>query len=159
MSLQYIIDGYNLLHHKLLTLNAGSVSKDPQNALLEFIQFNALCGSAHNKITVIFDGYPEGGLDLRKGAIEVIFSRDKTADERINALLESSRDVKNIRVVSDDKQIRLFARGIGAQSVKIEDFLQPLIKRKRKQDISSELKLSYSKQLEITRELRKIWLK
>ena len=159
MSLQYIIDGYNLIHHRLFTLHTKAFFKDQKRSLLEFISSNRLCGSARNAITVVFDGYPDSREVIEHPVIKVIFSCDESADARIAKMLEVALVPKQTIVVSDDKEIRLCAKGFKATPLTIEEFIAPLTDKKRKESEDVDLKLSYSKQLEVNKELKKIWLR
>lgn len=159
MSLQYIIDGYNLTNHRLFKTHARKKSKGCPQSLIDFITANHLCGSAKNTVTIVFDGYPPVEFQNKhQGNMQVIFSRDTSADEVISSLIDRKEMRKNAVVVSDDNEIRLFVRGCAAKSMRVEEFLAPLDSKKARAD-DDELKISYSSQLEITRELKKIWLK
>ena len=137
--------------------------------LLEFIKTHKLCGSPKNKITVVFDGYPNlSSQKLDEEDINVIFSQEETADSRIKKMAETQGNPKNTVVVSDDKEIKFFVRAVGARSLGVEEFIHPVSKYKdglnRKKKLESEdrdlLKpeLSHSQIGEINQELRKIWL-
>lgn len=159
MSLQYVIDGYNLIHHRLFTLHTKLSHKDHRLALLECIGSNRLCGSPRNSVTVVFDGYPDSRAVVEYPGIKVIFSCEESADARISKMLEAARTPSQTIVVSDDKEIRFCARGFRAVSFTVEKFLLPITARKRKESEDVDTKLSYSKQLDINKELKKIWLK
>ncbi len=108
---------------------------------------------------MVFDGHADSqsqGLDDPR--INVIFSRNQTADERINKIIETALNPKNLAVVSDDKEIRLFARAYRAKSLSVEEFIN-LRKSPpgRKEDLA-EPELSYAQMHKINQELRKIWL-
>jgi predicted RNA-binding protein with PIN domain len=160
MSLQYIIDGYNLIHHPLFNKYTAKKSKDSRIALLDFIKINRLCGSPKNKITVIFDGYPDlSARNLDSDEINVIFSRSQTADERIKGIVEKSGNPKNVVVVSDDNEIRFMVKSIGAKVLSVEEFLSRKEKLQARIETLAESKLTYSQMHKINQELRKIWLK
>ena len=61
---------------------------------------------------------------------------------------------KSVVVVSDDREIKDYARGMRARLCSTADFL----KLKKKSQVGSK-DISYSLQHEITEEMRKIWLK
>lgn len=157
MSLRYIIDGNNVLHHPDLTSPRRGC--DPRFALVDFILKYKLTGSRKNKVTLVFDGYPPATL---KGEppdnIEIMFSRKETADQTIRRLLEKAATAKSILVVSDDKEIKIFTRLIGARSLAVKDFLGRKNKTAFPQDSSLKPELSYSQIDKINQELRKIWL-
>jgi len=108
---------------------------------------------------VVFDGYPDTRLDnLDKGNTMVIFSRRESADERIKKLIELIPNPKNVVVVSDDKEIKLFARGCKAQVASVEDFLNFQHKSPRNSTSFREAELTYTQMHKINEELKKIWL-
>ena len=125
-----------------------------------FILKHGLTGSKRNKVVIIFDGYPRTPELVKSPAdnMEIIFSRKVSADETIKRLLEKAAGVKDIVVVSDDKEIIGFSRLIGARPLSVKDF----IRRKDKLDLfrTRELKpeLTYTQMHKINQELRKIWL-
>ena len=168
MPLQYIIDGYNITNHPSFA-NLHKKIKDSRFALLEFIKYKRLCGSPKNKITVVFDGFPKISEEKNWDAeINVIFSRQDSADERIKRIVENSGDFKNIVVVSDDKEIRFFVKSVGARARGVEEFINPAnlaqARIKRKGRLKDEgdlagLELTFSQRQKINEELKKIWLK
>jgi predicted RNA-binding protein with PIN domain len=168
MPLQYIIGGYNIINHPSFT-NLHKKIKDSRLALLEFIKHKRLCGSSKNRVTIVFDGYPKyTGEKTDVADIDVIFSRQDSADEKIKKIVENSGDFKNTVVVSDDKEIRFFVKSIGAKMKGVEEFINPLnlsqarAKRKgrlKEKEDFPELELTYSQMQKINEELRKIWLK
>ncbi|MCX5706327.1 MAG: NYN domain-containing protein [Candidatus Omnitrophica bacterium] len=155
MSLQFIIDGYNITHHPEFARLANKKIRDSRLALLDLIKLKKLCGSPNNSALVIFDGYPDPSIDLEEKSIEVIFSKHESADERIRRLVELSANPKNIVVVSDDKEISLFIKAIGAKKMTVEEFLASAKKRADPE----EPEITYSAMHKINEELRKLWLK
>lgn len=112
---------------------------------------------------VVFDGYaPSAFVGQRHYLdIEIIFSRKESADDRIRHVLTASKNPKNIAVVSDDKQIRLFASYLGSKVIGVEEFISPKMARehpKKEKDLI-KAELNYSQIQQINEELRKIWLK
>jgi predicted RNA-binding protein with PIN domain len=152
MSLQYIIDGYNLINHPLFLKKQLGV----------FLRIGRLTSSSKNKVTIIFDGYPLKWPVLEDNLpdIQVIYSLRLSADEKIKMLVEESGNRKNIVVVSDDKEIRYTVKAQGARIMGIEEFINSKQKSRSLKDkglITPEL--SYSQMHKINQELRKIWLK
>jgi predicted RNA-binding protein with PIN domain len=157
MSLHYIIDGYNLIKHRSFNPPAGI--HDSRFALIQFLRINKPCGSPKHKVTVVFDGY-SNDLSLSGLEFEVIFSCEDSADERIKKIVEKERLPKSLIVVSDDRQIRDFARLCGVISLGIEDFLNPPSKKSASRKIDQEkTQLSYSAAHKINEELKRLWLK
>lgn len=163
MSLHYVIDGYNVTKHACF--NPPKHIKDTRFALQELIRINRLCGSLKNTVTIVFDGWPDSGCAFREGmGIDIIFSHDQSADQWIKRYLESKTNQKNTIVVSDDREIKSFARSCGAKVEGVEDFLRIEAKSKSALDYlskkdSQKHDLNYTQAEQINRELKKIWLK
>ena len=169
MSLHYIIDGYDLIKHK--SFGRFKRSHDERLALLSLIRSQRLAGSAKNAVTVVFDGYAGGGMGAGEHlGCSVVFSCEETADERIRKILEHADGATTV-VVSDDRQVKFFAKSFRAQVVGVDDFLAG---RKtehghgisgdkdssgaRRRD-ASKPELTYTKMVSINKELSDLWLK
>jgi len=155
MSLQYVIDGYNITNHPAFK-QKNSKSYNCQEALIKLIRIKKLCGK--NKATIVFDGYPHepgfsGGED-----IDVIFSRKESADEKIKRIVESYGNPRNIVVVSDDNEVRFFAKSAGAKPMSVEKFINPQVRTQSKKEAFAETELTYGQREKSNKELRKIWL-
>lgn len=163
MSLTYVIDGYNITNHPAFSRSLPPGNRgDHRIALLDLIRINKLTGSNKNRVVVVFDGHPDQnseGLGAGRLGIEVIFSRQKTADERIMKIVQESSNPKVLVVVSDDKEIRYFAKANRAKVMGVEEFV--VLKKKfcPGVQVMDESKLSLSRMCEINKELRKRWLK
>lgn len=165
--MEYVIDGYNVVHHPLF----GQIKRyhsDPRLTLVESLRIERLTGSQRNKIIVVFDGYPDssgGGYD--ESYARIVFSRQHTADERIIEIVERSPNPKNTVVVSDDKEIRFFIKQAGAKALSVEEFLNPIFVKlnragpggKKQESDPLGRELTYSQKHKINQELRKLWLK
>ena len=124
MSLQYIIDGYNITNHPKFIKLIPKKQTDSRVALIQLIRQKKSASSPNNKFWIVFDGYPGQDLDnAGKGNIMVIFSRRESADERIKKLVELIPNPKNVVVVSDDKEIGFFAKSCRAKLESVEDFI------------------------------------
>lgn len=160
MSLHYVIDGYNITKHPLFSRQIDKNTEDHRCLFLRLIRLHKLTGSPRNQVTVVFDGYP--GYDRNfndiDAAITVVFSRKQTADDKIKGLLQRYGNPKNIYVVSNDQEIRLFAKAFGARAISIEEFLNAREKSHRKEEEALDVKLNFSQMEKINQELRRIWL-
>ncbi len=161
MSLLYVIDGYNLTNSS--AFSAHKKNKTSAQALIDLMRAKRLTGSLKNKAIVVFDGYPPAneGLVEAQGTIEVIYSRDDSADSKIKHLVERSNNPKNIIVVSDDREIKFFIRFVGAHPLSCGEFIEPgLKKNESKGNLKEDLKpeVSYTQMHKINEELRKLWL-
>jgi len=159
MSLQYVIDGYNIINHPQFH-RRHRLSDNPQAALLAFIKTERLTGSPKNKIAIVFDGYPPSGISLDGAEAGFIFSRKINADEKIKKIVEESANRKNIVVVSDDKEIKFMVKSLGARALGVEEFIAREEKSERgekKEALKQEL--NYTQIDAINKELSKLWLK
>jgi len=163
MSLQYIIDGYNTINHPLFA-RINRKTRDNRIALLEFIKIKRLTGSAKNRITLVFDGYPDTHTPVSEQTddnnIDIIFARKETADERIKKIVQDSCNPKTIVVVSDDKEIKFFVKAFGVRVLSVEEFIN---RRKDLVDLPklapAKPELTYSQMHKINQELKNLWLK
>lgn len=160
MSLQYILDGYNIVNNPLFARLQIS-EKDPRRALLEFIRSKKAKQSPRNKFIVVFDGYPVSPCVKQNYAdINIIFSKEKTADEAIKITVEQAANPKNTAVISDDREIKFFVKSVGAKSVSVEEFINPPTLRRLPKGAADALKpdLNYTQIDKINKELKKLWL-
>ncbi len=127
---------------------------------MEFVKDRRPGKKSKNKITLVFDGYPKVSSDNSGEAdIEVIFSREETADARIKRMVETSKDPKNIAVVSDDREIRFFIKSVGASAIGVKEFINPKGKPQEKKEDLIKPQLNYSQVSKINQELKELWLK
>lgn len=158
----FVIDGYNLIKQTTV-LNKINL-EDSREALIRFLKISRPQGN--NPVTVVFDGI-EGGFYCRDiSGIEVIFSSHQSADDKIKRMVERSPNPKNMVVVTNDREIRSFARLYQAQVKKVEEFLakfNPLETARARQaggrPYDDNKTLSPQKAGEITEEMKKLWLK
>lgn len=88
----------------------------------------------------------------------MIFSRKEVADNRIKKILEDLPNPKNAVVVSDDKEIRFFAKSLRANVIGVKEFIsrQEKVPEDNKDALKPEL--TYSQMHKINQELRQVWL-
>jgi predicted RNA-binding protein with PIN domain len=163
MSLQYIIDGYNVINHSTFARLCDKKIRDQRAALINLIRAHKLTGSLKNKVTIVFDGYPHPldapGLRENDEKIGVIFSRGESADERIKSIVETCPNPKTAIVVSDDKQIRLVVKYLGAAALGVDEFISCEKKRKTNKEDELKTELNYTQMQRINEELSRLWLK
>lgn len=158
MSLHFIIDGYNIMKQVFPIL--GKKVFNDREGFIRFIEEERICGSKNNKITVVFDGR-ENVFVLRKFSnIEVIFTKGETADEKIKKMVAKSLNKKNLVVITNDNEVKYFAKIQGVKTIGAEEFLEKVKKRKEKFS-SGDKKIEADTRLgmEITKELERLWLK
>ncbi|MBI3991603.1 MAG: NYN domain-containing protein [Candidatus Omnitrophica bacterium] len=159
MPLHYVIDAYNIINH-IAFISIRKKIKDPHRALLELIKNRRPGKKFKSNITMVFDGYPKVSVqNLQEAGIDIIFSRGQTADAKIKSLVETSKNPKNIVVVSDDREIQFYCRSVGAHILGVEEFIiapEPKQQRRKEEQIKAEL--NYSQISKINHELRELWL-
>jgi len=160
MSLQYIIDAYNLTNHPRFKPVNSAINI--VQSLADFIKINKLTGSSNNRTILVFDGYPPLRQDIPEGeGLVCMFSRKVEADELIKKIVEESVSPRNIIVVSDDKQVQLMSRLLHARVSGVEEFICSKINKKLNpvaRSDAADFKLTYSAMQKINTELKKKWL-
>jgi hypothetical protein len=146
--LLYIIDAFNLAH-KIPSIRDSST---PHRDLVHYIKSNKLTGSRNNQVTLVFDGYPDLNNPPAR-EYKIFYSQDRSADSLIIKLASNSKNKSETVIVSDDRELRDFAKKSGARSCRIAEFL----KVKRKKSNQQDKDISYSLEREITEELRDYW--
>ncbi len=158
MSLQYIIDGYNVIKHSQFN-RIHKHSEDPAGDLLAFIRIRKPALNSQDKVLIVFDGYPKANSADGSNP-RLIFSRKISADEKIKRIVEESADRKNLVVVSDDRELQIMVKACGARCMAVEEFIAT---KTRPQSLKShetlKPELSFTEIHKINQELRKIWLK
>jgi Protein of unknown function (DUF901). len=156
MSLHYILDGYNIV--KLaFSENSGKLQASREK-LLEFIRNSHPQGSPKNKVTVVFDGKEDFLPENTQSLPEVIFTRNESADEKIKKIVELAKNPKELVVVSNDRDITLFSRRLGAKILSVDEFLAS--KKKARTKVSEDAKnIPASAEFNITEELKRVWLR
>ena len=154
MSLHYLVDGYNIV--KQAPPLADLPLEQGRAGLVRWIDAERPQGSINNRVTVVFDGSPEHfGNDIA-GAVEVVFSRNGSADDHIKAVVEHSTARPGIIVVSDDKGITLYVRSLGARIMGVKQFAPGLfVSPGRPPSKGKNISMARAKQIDD--ELKKIW--
>lgn len=148
--LQFIIDGYNLVH-KIPEVKGSST---PCSDLLTFICKNKLTGSFNNDVWIVFDG-GRPPYQINNFQYKILFSGQESADDRIIKKVEQAKNKKQIIVVTDDRELRYRAKSLQAQTCSVDEFISKIKKKEKKEEVKD---IKYSLQREITEELKKIWL-
>lgn len=162
MSLCFIVDGYNVIKRSLRfddnDLRASRLK------FLRFLETSRPHGSSRNSLTVVFDGSTEVVGFCEEWTFQVIFSLGESADDRIKKMVSSSSSPKNCVVVTDDRDLAIFARRCGAQVMDTPSFLKKgSAARPRLKGSSSsgadKAGLNIVEREKITNELGRLWLK
>jgi len=158
MSLHYIVDAYNVVRHASFIAHGHATAPE---ALARCIRDNRLCGSMKNKVTLVFDGYPEQGQFLKQMLdCELVYSQRLSADDYIIEQAQQSSNPRVIVVVTDDRTVQFHVKAAGATVLGVQEFLSRRAARysgrgSQKDDLP---KLSAADAERITKELKKLWL-
>ena len=117
----YIVDGYNVICQSE-DLSTGAL-RDRREKLLRFIEDRRPQGSASHRVTVVFDGRLDVSSPGWPGPTRVIFSPGKDADKVIKDLVDDLANPRDAVVVTDDRAIQRWVRGVGARILSVRDFL------------------------------------
>jgi predicted RNA-binding protein with PIN domain len=157
MSLHYIIDGYNVM--KQVARLTGKRLARGREGFIRFLETERPQGSSRNKVTVVFDGRTDVYAPRINSEIEVIFSHNESADEKIKKLVEKYEQ-KNLVVVSDDNAVKYSTKIQGASTMEAKEFLCRKSGREKSCAAQEEkINPQTSLGIEITKELEKIWVR
>ena len=71
-----------------------------------------------------------GGIS--SSSVKTVFTSDESADDKIKRLVGQALNKKQIVVVTDDREIKYYVRGLGASVVSVKLFLEKLRPREEK---------------------------
>jgi predicted RNA-binding protein with PIN domain len=155
-----LIDGYNLI--KRNPAFASKKLEDGRQALISFIEHNRPQGSQRNLVTIVFDGKPGMyGLPYAQ-EVSVVFTEYESADDLIKYRVEEAKNKKEIIVVTDDKQLMLYVRGLGSGVMSVGEFYKRTVSAKqpvqkgRQQQKPKVITSSFEHS--VNQEFEKIWL-
>ncbi len=134
----YLIDGNNLMGH-LPSLEIRS--PESRHALIgRLIVFQKV---KKTRVMVVFDGPPASDTTQEdfKGPPFYVFYPDfnQDADEIIKKIISKETDLRQLSVVSSDREIKRFAKSKGARSINCEEFNKLLKKTHKKYKKMKEL--------------------
>jgi len=149
--MNYIIDGYNLIFAEpsLAKLLQNHSEDARRNLLVRLSNFHI--HKKHN-ITVVFDGKMGIiGTEKPPPGLNVIFTKNESADAHIIKLIQNSRKPKEMVIVTSDyKDIGHFAQQMGVLVLTSEEFLEQLDQvekknkgRPEKPETVSEAEINY----------------
>lgn len=151
----FIIDGYNVLFSLRPYLKGFARTRE---GFLLYLKAAHHFGSSRNEVTVVFDGR-EGivsdGL-ASHAPLRVKFSKRESADEMIVRIVSREQHPERTVVVTDDRELSLRVRQLGAQSVPVLTFFSSRIRKKPKPGDSKPTPESREGKL-ITEEMKKEW--
>ncbi len=135
--LHYIIDGNNLIG-KIKYFS--DIQKKDRQASREKLAFyiERYFSSKKANVTLHFDGFANHPINSQK--IKIVYSENKTADQKIKQQIENSKSPKNLIVVSSDNNIKEFARVCSAKTLASEDLAAEIQKEKNVNEESERIK-------------------
>lgn len=162
MSRHFLIDGYNLV--KSTPVFAAKSLQEGRNALIRWLTVCRPQGSVNNTTLVVFDGRDDVfGGSLGNDDIKIVYTPNTSADDYIRDIVEHHPRPKDLVVVSNDKDITVYARHCGAAVISVEAFTSPLTstvnKNSKPQGNKGQTKyISHTQADAINKELKKLWL-
>ncbi len=162
MSLHYLLDGYNIIK-QTSDLSRGTLENQRQ-ALIHWIEARSPQGSLKNSVTIVFDGKEEFFGSHSSAHVKVVFSKgQQSADDLIKKAVEKYPYKKNLVVVSNDKDITLYVRALGASVLSVQQFLmldsnKPKPSPKGQGQHTSSKYVSLTDQAKINKELERLWI-
>lgn len=163
--MHFVLDGYNILMRLPELFKRSSVSFEAsREGLVNFLSRYRPQGSVKNRVTVVFDGYAALKLNwgrLRQEGVEIIFSEEASADDRIVSFLKQGSHPKEIVVVTDDRELSLRVQDLEAKVLSIKEFIAKILAKQSRDSAhsSEEKKLSVEEERKITEELKRRWVK
>jgi uncharacterized protein len=119
----YIIDGHNVLHASaMLRKILLKTETKAYSALIMLCERFQL--TRNITLTIIFDGFPPEDFTGATGNVTVGFSHNRNADSIIRNLIAESKNPRILIIVSNDHEIRNYARIHGCDLLTAEEFLQ-----------------------------------
>lgn len=122
----YIIDGNNLIGSAPDFSLGDPDSRGKMVSIIRKFQ-----ESKNTRVTVVFDGEPQGSERLNpiNSKLTVVYPRyGLSADDEIKRLLQGNPNAKETTLVTTDRELKTFARELGARTVNSIEFYYTLKK-------------------------------
>ena len=119
----YIIDGNNLLGKERLLIQLQKKDKQQSREKLAFM-LSRYFRKGKSSISLHFDGFEREAI--RVVNIRIIYSGNNSADNIIKTEIESSKNPKNIVLVTSDSNLMEFGKVCSCKVVKSEEFVKQL---------------------------------
>lgn len=158
-SMEYIIDGYNLIKCSYLKKFENFSGEHARQVLFQILtKYYGKHPSV--KITVVFDGIANLSGTIWPRGVQLIFSDNISADEKIRDILKTKKTDQPVVVVSDDKEVRMTARILGKEFTSTRDFLDLVAPLPQKPaETSQEKTEDYRQVISIKKELKEFYEK
>jgi len=151
----FIIDGYNAL------FKIKPLVKKPfqtREGFIHYLRIKKPFGSMRNKVTVVFDGSLNVSFKQKtsNAPIEVIFTRNETADDMIIRMAKNAKYPRAIIVITDDREIKEKVKLYGCATLSVLEFFKDLTREKKPKE-KDKPEPGSKEGRDITEELKKIW--
>lgn len=142
----YIIDGNNLIgkHSNLKNMHKKDSLAAREN-LIVFLE--SYFFDSKNVAYVHFDGFEKDKIVSSK--IKIIYSDNKSADEKIKSQIINSKNPKNLIIVTSDGNLIQFAKTNSCVIVKSEEFIRNIIGSKKKSVDEKNVEISNNEILKL----------
>lgn len=134
----YLLDGYNLLF--TLTESDHPISQQRQK-IIHFLQKRF--ASFKIEGILVFDGRVRRGEESGRSypsPLEVVYtSTEQSADQFIIERIETSKNPRQVTVVTNDRGLIANVRSLGAKTIGNDKFIQWLVTRKKKPALKTEI--------------------
>jgi len=127
----YIIDGNNLIGKINKLWHLQKVDGQKAREQLVFMLERYFAGKKV-KVSLHFDGFPKDVIKTSK--LKIIYSENKTADDRIKNEIDIANNPKLITVVSSDLSVFNYAKANSCKRIKSEQFAKQLSGKKSGND-------------------------
>ncbi|VAX37637.1 hypothetical protein MNBD_UNCLBAC01-1646 [hydrothermal vent metagenome] len=152
-----------MMHQLPVTL--PSKLEDQRRVLIQFLENQRPQGSLNNAMTVVFDGKADIFGGMESSSMNIIFSKDETADDKIKRMVAALDNAKSTLVVTNDKEIQCAVNLSGAKAISVQAFLsqgrptrQKVTRRSASSHKAPVKKMARNVETKITEEMEKIWL-
>jgi hypothetical protein len=123
---KFIIDGNNLIGKIKSLQNVQKSNKQSSREKLAFLIENYF-NSKKIKVSLHFDGHQN--LAIKISSAKIVYSENRTADEKIKDEIASSKNPRNITLVTSDNNLKEFARVCSCNIISSEEFALEIQKR------------------------------
>ncbi|MCF8262340.1 MAG: NYN domain-containing protein [Melioribacteraceae bacterium] len=120
---QILIDGNNLIGKLKSTKSLQKKDKQGSREKLVFVLDRHFADKKQN-VTLHLDGFPGGTLSSSK--MKIVYSNNKTADDKIRDQISRSKNPKLMTLVSSDFALAQFAKKCSCEIIKSEVFTKKL---------------------------------
>jgi len=139
MAEQIIIDGYNLIH-RVEELRAVALQSLEEARRRLVFKLQGFLRGKKLRATIVFDGEHVGHPSRKMmDTIEIIYTLPpQKADDVIRRIVQKSTNRRNITVVSSDNPVKDYARTLGANTMRSEEFYRKYLCLEEKFEDSAE---------------------